>query len=111
MKSEPGDILIMAIRDVLKGNIFLSKTMRNRMLGDAEGGSIEQESKIGSLTPTEFEILHLIGSGHSSQQIAEILQRSIKTIEAHRANVRVKLQLKDGAELIRFSSHWVKGGG
>ena len=62
---------------------------------------------INSLTPAEFEVLHLIGSGHSSREIAQFLSRSIKTIEVHRANIRSKLHLKDGADLIRYATHWI----
>jgi DNA-binding CsgD family transcriptional regulator len=52
-------------------------------------------------------VLHLIGSGHSSQEIARLLSRSIKTIETHRANIRAKLHLKDGADLMRYATHWI----
>jgi DNA-binding NarL/FixJ family response regulator len=109
MKSESGEVLIKAIREVIQGKIFLSEAMRNKMLNSITYGISAPRSGIGSLTPSEFEILNLIGTGQSSQQIANALHRSIKTIETHRANMRVKLQLKDGAELIRFASHWVKG--
>jgi DNA-binding NarL/FixJ family response regulator len=65
---------------------------------------------INSLTSSEFEVLHLIGAGHSTQQIARLLCRSIKTIETHRYNIRMKLNLKDGAELIRYAIQWISEG-
>jgi DNA-binding NarL/FixJ family response regulator len=107
MKQEPGEVLITAIREVLKGNIYLSKPMRDRLLNRVATGHSEPEPLINSLTPSEFEVLHLIGSGHSSQEIARLLSRSIKTIETHRFNIRTKLNLKDGADLIRYASHWI----
>lgn len=107
MKQEPGDVLITAIREVLRGNIYLSKPMRDRLLNRVATGHSEPEPLISSLTPSEFEVLHLIGSGHSSQEIAKLLSRSIKTIETHRFNIRTKLNLKDGADLIRYATHWI----
>lgn len=107
MKQEPGEVLVTAIREVLAGNVYLSKQMHSRLLNRVATGSTEPESLIKSLTPSEFEVLHLIGSGHSSQEIAKLLSRSIKTIETHRFNIRSKLNLKDGADLIRYATHWI----
>ncbi len=106
MKQEPGEVLLTAIREVLKGNVYLSKQMHDKLLNRIAGGS-EPEQLINSLTPSEFEVLHLIGQGHSSQEIAKLLYRSIKTIETHRFNIRVKLNLKDGADLIRYATRWI----
>ncbi len=106
MKQEPGEVLLTAIREVLKGNVYLSKQMHDKLLKRIAGGS-EPEQLINTLTPSEFEVLHLIGQGHSSQEIANLLCRSIKTIETHRFNIRVKLNLKDGADLIRYATRWI----
>jgi len=106
MKQEPGEVLITAIHEVLKGNIYLSKPMHAKLLNRVAAGNSDAEPLISSLTPSEFEVLHLIGSGHSSQEIAKLLNRSIKTIETHRFNIRTKLNLKDGADLIRYATHW-----
>jgi DNA-binding NarL/FixJ family response regulator len=106
MKQEPGEVLVTAIHEVLKGNIYLSKPMHAKLLNRVAAGNSEAEPLISSLTPSEFEVLHLIGSGHSSQEIAKLLSRSIKTIETHRFNIRTKLNLKDGADLIRYATHW-----
>ena len=107
MKQEPGDVLIAAIHEVLKGNYYLSETMHTKLLNRFVTGNVEPEQLINSLTPSEFEVLHLIGSGHSSQEIAKLLSRSIKTIETHRANIRTKLQLKSGADLVRYATQWI----
>lgn len=107
MKQEPGKVLIAAIREILKGNFYLSEPMHTKLLNRFVSGNAGAELLINSLTPSEFEVLHLIGSGHSSKDIAKLLSRSIKTIEVHRANIRAKLQLKDGADLIRYAAHWI----
>jgi DNA-binding NarL/FixJ family response regulator len=107
MKQEPGEILLTAIREVLKGNVFLSKKMHDKLLNRMATGGTEPEQLINTLTPSEFEVLHLIGSGHNSQEIAKLLSRSIKTIETHRFNIRTKLNLKDSADLIRYATRWI----
>lgn len=54
----------------------------------------------------ELEILRLIGDGHTSRQIAERLGLSIKAIDAHRENIKVKLNLRNVNELIRYAATW-----
>src|SRR5690606_35030531 len=110
MKQEPGEVVVSAIREVLKGNVYLSAKMQAKLLNRMVTGHSEPEQTINSLTPSEFEVLNLIGSGHSSQEIATLLNRSIKTIETHRLNMRAKLSLKDSAELIRYAANWVREG-
>lgn len=107
MKDVAGEVLINAIRVVLKGNYYLSETMHTKLFDRLFTENSPTELLINSLTPSEFEVLHLIGSGHSSREIASLLSRSIKTIEVHRANIRFKLHLKDGADLIRYATHWI----
>ncbi|MDC8445550.1 MAG: response regulator transcription factor [Nitrosomonas sp.] len=105
-KQETGAVLLTAIREVLKGNIYLSKKMHVKLLRKITAGYSEPEQLISTLTVSEFEVFHLIGAGHSSQEIARLLNRSVNTIETHRFNIRTKLNLKDGADLIRYASQW-----
>lgn len=104
MKQEPGEILISAIREVLKGNIFLSQSMTSLFLNRNIKRKQEPEQFINQLTRSEIEILQMIASGLGSQEIAAITNRSKKTIEAHRANIRLKLNLKNSADLIRYAT-------
>lgn len=104
MKQEPGEILIAAIREVLKGNIFLSQPMTALFLNRNIKRKPEPEQLISQLTRSEIEIMQMIASGLSSQEIAALKNRSIKTIEAHRANIRLKLNLKNSADLIRYAT-------
>ncbi len=109
MKQESPEILVSAIREVMEGNYYLSKAMHTKLMHRFVTGGPEPEQLINSLTPGEFEVLHLIGAGYSSKEIAKLLNRSIKTIEVHRYNIRAKLQLKDGAELMRYATQWITG--
>ncbi|WP_434032719.1 response regulator transcription factor [Cupriavidus sp. a3] len=63
---------------------------------------------ISRLSEREFEVLHLIGLGFSTREIAEKLNRSIKTIDAHRANIKEKLDIPNGKELMRFAIQWIE---
>jgi len=106
MKLEPGSVLVAAIREVLKGNLYLSNKIQATLLKRVATENSESEL-ISKLSPSEFEVLHLIATGNSSRQIAHLLSRSIKTIETHRYNIRAKLNLKDAADLIRYDTHWI----
>lgn len=104
MKQEPGEILIAAIREVLKGNVFLSQPMTSLFLNRNIKRKPEAEQFISQLTRSEIEIMQMIASGLGSQEIAAMTNRSKKTIEAHRANIRLKLNLKNSADLIRYAT-------
>lgn len=110
MKHEGTDTVLRAIRQILSGERYISDRMRSRMINQMLQGDKEQ-SPIGGLTATEFEILHLIGMGLENTEIANKLARSIKTIESHRANIRKKLNLGSGNELTYFAINWVRENG
>jgi DNA-binding NarL/FixJ family response regulator len=107
MKHEGTDTVLMAIRQILKGERYISDRMRSRMINQMLGGESEK-SPIAGLTATEFEVLHLIGMGLETGAIAEKLARSVKTIESHRANIRKKLDLNSGSELNFYAINWVR---
>jgi DNA-binding NarL/FixJ family response regulator len=104
MKQEPGEELLAAISEVLKGNVYLSQNMTSLFLNRNIKKKSDPEHLIHQLTDSETEILRMIASGLGSQEIAAQTSRSIKTVEAHRANIRTKLNLKNSADLIRFAT-------
>ena len=106
MKQEPRNVLIAAIREVLKGNIFLSKSIQEQVLKRIAVRGYEQEGTVSALTPSELEVFHLIGLGYNSHEISNLLSRSIKTIETHRFHIRTKLKLRDTGDLIRYATKW-----
>ena len=106
-KEEGGERLMRAIRHVLSGAIYVSDKMSARILEIFSGSAGTQErSPVEELSDREFEIFELLGDGLSTQQIAERLHLSMKTVDAHRANVKEKLKLKTGNELISFAARW-----
>jgi len=107
MKHEATANILLAVRMVLSGGIYLSAAMHRRLAQKLASPGDSPASPIAGLSEREFEILHLLGLGFGTRQISEKLNRSIKTIEAHRAGLKEKLQLKSGADLVRFAAKWL----
>lgn len=112
MKQVATDTMLYAIRQILGGEMYVSDHMRTRMLQKMMQGK-QDASPISSLTSTEFEVLHLIGMGLGTSQIADKMVRSVKTIESHRANIKRKLNLTTASQLTHFAINLVSplGGG
>lgn len=109
MKEAAADHLITAVRKVLSGGIYVSDSMASRMLEQVTG----QRSKtacaaIETLTDRELEVLEMIGRGVATKNIAEKLSISTRTVEAHRAHIKDKLAITDGAALVRYAVQWVE---
>ena len=107
MKQESGPTMMQAIRQVLAKRIYLSDKVSARILEYVVGKRTEA-SPIKRLSDREWEVFQLIGRGRSTVQIAEELHLSPKTVEAHRAHVKEKLDLRTMTELVSFASRWVE---
>ena len=108
MKQEGGKKLMQAIRRVLAGAIYVSEKMSARILEVFSGrrpGSAA--SPVARLTDREFEVFELIARGGDTHEIARRLRVSVKTVEAHRAQIKEKLGLKTATELVRFAVRWI----
>jgi DNA-binding NarL/FixJ family response regulator len=108
MKHEAIDGLIGAIQQVLAGRVVVSERVSQRILGRLGSDTFASPGPLGSLTDRELEVFELIGRGLSTASIAERLEVSVKTIETYRANIKVKLDIKDAADLIRFATTWIE---
>jgi len=108
MKQEVSDVVVHAIRRVLKGEIHVSDRMADRLLKKmAIGGrSLTAGSMVERLSDRELEIFTLIGKGLGTSQIAKKLVLSVKTVEAHREHIKSKLAIRSGMELIRQAVNW-----
>jgi len=107
MKHEAPDNVLRAIRQTLAGHMYLSDTMRTKLLTQMfDGRGNAGASPVEKLSDTELEIFKLVGKGLSTREIAELLSRSVKTVETHRRNIIEKLQLKTSLELVRFAARW-----
>lgn len=106
MKQMATDVLLHAVRKILQGELYVSDQMHTRMLKKMMGGA-KADSPVGNLTPAELEVLHMIGLGMGTSEIADKLARSIKTIESHKANLKKKLELENGNQLTLFAINLV----
>jgi DNA-binding NarL/FixJ family response regulator len=109
MKEAGGENLLTALRQVLRGEVYVSPRMSARILEGLSGGKPRgSSSPIEKLTDREFEIFQLIGQGKSTRDIAAQLHLSPKTVDVHRANIKEKLGLTDVTSLIRHAVRWVE---
>ena len=110
MKHQATGNILLAIRQILGGGIYLSDDMHKLILEHLYKPASDTgiADPVTCLTDREFEVLRLIGFGLGTRQIAEKLNRTVKTVETHRANIKEKLGLKTSSELARFAALWVE---
>jgi DNA-binding NarL/FixJ family response regulator len=95
--------LELAIDAVARGQLFLSPAISRHIIEIYLNRTAEKSSALDQLTPRQREILQLIAEGHSSKQIAQMLDTSVKTIESHRASLMERLDIHDIAGLVRYA--------
>ncbi len=110
MKEQADETVIEAIRKILAGDLYVSKKVSVQMLRQFIGGpkSAAQSSGVERLIDRELEIFERIGKGQSTHEIAEKLSLSGKTVEAHRAHIKKKLQLENATQLVHQAIRWVE---
>jgi len=111
MKEEAADAIVTAIQKVMAGGTYLSERLMAATVNRIVGGKPESASKgamVASLSDRELEVFHLIGRGFTTRAIAEELDLSVKTVEAHKANIKTKLGLKSAPELQRLAVTWAQ---
>jgi DNA-binding NarL/FixJ family response regulator len=106
MKQEATEKVLVAVRRILRGEVYLSDRMVSKMLHRFVGSSPEDRSPICDLTDRELEVFRLIGEGHATRQIAEELHISVKTVESYQAHIKEKLSLKNARELMQWAVQW-----
>jgi DNA-binding NarL/FixJ family response regulator len=107
MKQEATEKVLVAVRRILNGEVYLSERMSNKMLQQYIGGAPSMiQSRIASLSDRELEVFRLIGEGRATREIAEELHLSIKTVETYQAHIKEKLSLRSGRELIQHAIQW-----
>jgi DNA-binding NarL/FixJ family response regulator len=108
MKEVVSENIIIAIRTVLSGEIYVSNTMGKKLLRKLAVGKVNTIiAPIDSLSDRELEIFRLIGKGYKPSRIAQSMHLSVKTVETYRARIKEKLNLTDASELLRYAIEWV----
>ena len=111
MKDADRATIIAAIRRILAGGFYLSDHMAGEVFASFAGKSAARNDATGAvsrLSDREFEVFEHLGGGLSTLQIAERLGISPKTVEVHRARIREKIELPNGAALVRYAVRWLE---
>ena len=113
MKTAPKEELLAAIREILSGNIYVSRDVAMRAFKKSLESRPEHRSApstigIEKLSDREMHIFHLLGSGLGNTQIAHSLHLSVKTIESHRENIKRKLDLSCSRDLVACAKNYVE---
>lgn len=95
--------LINAIRTVSSGKSYLDPTLAEKVMGSYAGTSGLTGQGTNEVTGREAEVLRLIAWGYSNKEIAERLDVSVKTVEAHKSNTMKKLGMVSRIDIIRFA--------
>ncbi len=104
-KRQVGDRVLEALRRILGGEVCFSEELRTRLFRAAIEGHGE-EAPVDRLSDRELEVFRLLGQNRTSRQIAERLHLSVSTIETHRCNLRRKLNLSSGREVVLHAVRW-----
>jgi DNA-binding NarL/FixJ family response regulator len=115
-KSAPINYLIQAIESVIAGGMFFATNVPPKTsAAGAQQPKVEPSVKAGppvasldaikTLSARELEVIRLVAEGHSSKEIADRLDLSVRTVEKHRANIMDKINVKEVASLVRWCIH------
>jgi DNA-binding NarL/FixJ family response regulator len=107
MKSETAKKVITVIRQVLAGKIYMSETLATMFAEKFVDGRLPANgSLVDQLSDRELEVFQLLGNGCETRQVAESMNVSMKTVQAHCAHIKEKLMLTNAAELLREAVRW-----
>lgn len=107
-KQEATKKILLAIRCVLDGGLYLSETMARQIASQVVGNRNKQAVGVDRLTDRELRVLELIGQGMTVRQVADNMHLDFKTVETYRARIKEKLNLKDANEVLQFAIRWYR---
>src|SRR5471030_197727 len=97
LKSQASACLVEAVREVIRGNVYLSQGVSNTVL---RGMLTKNEEP---LTARERQVLQLIAEGHTTKEIAHFMTITVRTGESYRASIMDKLNIHNTAGLVRYA--------
>lgn len=107
-KQEASEKILIALRRVLAGEIYVSDRVSVEMLRRALAqGQGDEGDAVDRLSDRELQVFQLIGEGKGPREIARTLDLSVKTIEAHQEHIRAKLGVKDSRQLLLYAMRWI----
>lgn len=105
LKDAPIQQLITAVRDVYRGEKYLSPQVLSKMIDVFQGERLKPNTKlrVSRLTPRERHVVKLLAEGRSAKEIATLLELSVRTVESHRFNLMHKLNVHNRAQLVAYA--------
>ena len=99
--------ILLAIRRVLAGGIYLNETTGAAVLARlASNPQSKDDAVLDSLTDRELQVFELIGQGFNTREISGRLHIDMKTVETYRLRIREKLNLESSSELLKLAIRW-----
>ncbi len=103
LKHSAAEVLILAIRAVLAGEIFVAPELTGELMESFRKNSTGSWDPAESLTPRQREILVLLTQGKTAKEIGAVLNISARTVEFHKYEMMQSLKVHTLAELVRFA--------
>lgn len=100
LKSQVANDLVVAVRQVLRGDVYLSPGIASAVIAAYRSKS---ERPAHALTARERQVVQLIAEGKSTKDVASLLGVSVKTVESHRSRLMQKLDIHEKATLVRYA--------
>jgi DNA-binding NarL/FixJ family response regulator len=101
--------ILLAIRRVLSGGIYLNETTGAAVLARlAATPQAKEDSVLDMLTDRELQVFELTGQGFNTREISAQLHIDMKTVETYRLRIREKLNLESSSELLKLAIRWRK---
>jgi DNA-binding NarL/FixJ family response regulator len=105
LKSDADHHIVEAVRRTMRGQSFLYPSAISALVRDylerARRGDVGERDEL--LTARELEVVKLVAEGRTSDEIAELLVISRRTVDRHRANILEKLELRDRVDVTRYA--------
>ena len=102
LKSSAGEELITAIREVMRGGVYVMPSIAGPVMQALTGRRRRNEAE-GTLTERQREVLQLLAEGRSAKEVATTLNLSSRTVEFHKYRIMAELGLRTTAELTRYA--------
>lgn len=108
-KHEASSQVMVAIRRVLAGEVYLSDRLTAKILSRMTmPGFTTENSGMDLLTDRELEVFQFIGNGRTTREISQALNLGLTTVDTYRSRIKDKLNLRNGSELYQHAAQWVK---
>ncbi len=103
-KAAASSELASGIRSIYHGDSYLSPSVAKLLVEDRQhGGGRAGHDTYEQLTNRERDVLKLVAEGYTTQEIADMLVVSIKTVEGHKTNLMAKLGIHNRIELVKYA--------